>query len=163
MFAPLLPGGCGYLYVLWLLGFLGSLWAIFDHFHYSTDRAVCTTLHSTKLDFREARLSETGLPRRLLPQPRCLVYTEPSPFICCIIPRSSLTDQVSATLPLPIRYQCACLTETCFPVGARSRKGPVWVPLRVTKVATSSPSAIIFSMSVWRSGKAVCIQLTRCL
>jgi hypothetical protein len=60
MFAPLLLGGCRYLYVLWLLGFLGSLWALFDHFHYSTDRAVRTALHSTKLDFREARLSETG-------------------------------------------------------------------------------------------------------
>jgi len=32
MFAPLLPGGCRYLYVVWFLWFLGSLWAIFDHF-----------------------------------------------------------------------------------------------------------------------------------
>src|SRR5215203_5889066 len=61
MFAPLLPGGCGYLYILWFLWFLCS--GRFYHFHYCTDRAVCTTLHSTKLDFREARIPEARFPR----------------------------------------------------------------------------------------------------
>src|ERR687898_103831 len=37
-------------------------------------------------------------------------------------PWTSLTDQVSATLPLASRNQCVCLTETCLPVGASCRQ-----------------------------------------
>src|ERR671916_2712457 len=69
-------------------------------------------------------------------------------------PRASETVQEAEILPFSTRFISTPATSTLLPVGSTPINAPLWVPVKVQRCATVSPSPIISPVSKRMSGNA---------
>jgi hypothetical protein len=72
---------------------------------------------------------------------------------CCMSPIQSTRLQCSTIWPSVIRKLSIRSMVTCLPVGGTPQNGPRWVPWRVLRVVTLSPSPSWSWMTACRSGR----------
>ncbi len=73
---------------------------------------------------------------------------------CWSRPSRSWVAQRSTILPLAMRKKAMACHDTRLLVGGTPMKLPLWMPLKVPRTATVSPSEITLSMARWKSANA---------